>query len=1522
MPETARASRAAAQPEKSKSQATHAGPDGGQPAQGRSPSGLAFPGSSAGRSLAPAERSWLEDGFGVGLGDVRLHPDSPVADAVNAEAFALGNHVYFGAGRYRPREAEGQRLLAHELAHVVQQRSSEPPRSTDSLEQAADRSGADVVVGRTALVAGAAPQGLPQRRPRDGTAWREVDQQKVLLENAERLRTEALPAFQRGLDLVDARLVEDAGWRVLALWMTVAAANNALLPPEAIRAPDAPELPLFAETRNAVLADITIQRFRGNDLLGPQRTVEYITDIGRHVATQTEAAVGTVKDATELVRRLTGRPPSSDDEEAAIGLLAGRPNPWQFAYLQAVVKAEGLGHVLDAFGVTAAEDLRAIRASHEFLKNRREIGPTDRIGVAEPMPTERKVRVLRAYGARELALELYGDYAFYDILLVPYNRALLENLPPTALIPAGTELLIEPQLTHGRYRMVFMAVEMTKRQADRPYIDAAPSGAAIVKTKSRYTLRWPLVEPTPPSLQIGGRFTLWTPMSKLVSVVGLDWYVDNDPAAVGLPGVRAEDWIGSQEVTTAELNKAGSSIDWQWPALGTHTVRCKVRFYGELYMDPIELRYPQPVVKEREKLEAEWPTVDDPRIAPSTLMAQRAETYGEFQRIAAALNVSEDELAHDPALAGRVNTSYYPEFLVRDLRQQLAGTADRLRQRKLRDQIDAVEAAIERTKTWGMRPIRALYVSSDDKQTVSAPLLLYVSPDPEAPAAFPLALRLWDFTLEGAGRAYADGHGAWTPQMAVHGLFDQFGDEAPYPKGIVRFAVDSSLLPDDFAGKYPLAREIYEVHTHGGLLIEKLAGGLLTLMIVGVGIITVGPEVTLMAFAIYGAIMGLADIITRLEAGTFEWDLQTGMDILAIAGGLAAGVSPIISAVRGVGSVAWLGSATRAAGVLQLGVMAGQHLAAIVNAVQSGDNDKIVEAVLAAAIDGALIVVTHKAGSPPEEPQGRTGGGPVSEGKGTGVTVVPRGGEGRLSTAVGIGGERPPGPPGREPALKEGTPAATHEAWTAQVAERGLAPRPGPGQSAGPPVGPYETYETISGKRSFATPEEAFSAYEEALTRAGNREVGVYRNTTSPSGEYVVRVGDELSVSGPAGSNWESVLHKHPNPENVLTRRMPAPQDVQNTLHAAFRSGRPVTEFIDYPLPDGRHGLVAYTVEPVNGRVTIKYETAGGTTVERTFSSVEAYASHYSERTTYVDPSSTEYQWMMRDLHDFYADRPYSGGATARGVLRPGAPTVEGPVEHSPPREGARSSLERRTGRRTRSTAPVVRSRAQLDQATQALEQRIETLKSHPDAPAMADELEGIKRQLRGGDEADASTRITALERRVARARLYGEQAGLERIYGESEKVVGGRVIEYVPKAEGPPLKLDPTSPHPLDATGQKLLSHVRAAIAEFESQGFTDAETVALRSVERGRRSALRDAFRGSHIDRIAKKAIMEDPELEHVYVTVNFERGADFYDSRTGNWYDITTSRAWKQHVADYGPTQPGKTTIPGFRLPTETL
>jgi outer membrane protein OmpA-like peptidoglycan-associated protein len=63
-------------------------------------------------------------GSGLDLNDVRIHTDARAAEsarAVNARAYTVGRNVVFGQGEYEPQSAAGKRLLAHELAHVVQQ---------------------------------------------------------------------------------------------------------------------------------------------------------------------------------------------------------------------------------------------------------------------------------------------------------------------------------------------------------------------------------------------------------------------------------------------------------------------------------------------------------------------------------------------------------------------------------------------------------------------------------------------------------------------------------------------------------------------------------------------------------------------------------------------------------------------------------------------------------------------------------------------------------------------------------------------------------------------------------------------------------------------------------------------------------------------------------------------------------------------------------------------------------------------------------------------------------------------------------------------------------------------------------------------------------------------------------------------------------------------------------------------------------------------------------------------------------
>jgi len=208
-----------------------------------------------------------------------------------------------------------------------------------------------------------------------------------------------------------------------------------------------------------------------------------------------------------------------------------------------------------------------------------------------------------------------------------------------------------------------------------------------------------------------------------------------------------------------------------------------------------------------------------------------------------------------------------------------------------------------------------------------------------------------------------------------------------------------------------------------------------------------------------------------------------------------------------------------------------------------------------------------------------------------------------------------------------------------------------------------------------------------------------------------------------------------------------------------------------------------------------------------------------------------------------------------------------------------------------------------------------------PLGEALLRQLHQPRNQLREGQAAEASKSINALEKEVALAQLTMAHSGLEHQYDETGRDFSGRVIEYVPSTKGAPIRLDATAPSALDATGQKLLAHVRRAVVEFESTGgITQKEMEAVRAAPIEDQRTRYEMYRGSAIDRLAKKAVFDDGELEHVYVTVNREKGADFYDSRTGRWYDMTTIGQWRRHEVKYGPTQPGKTTIPGSRLPIE--
>ena len=107
-----------------------------------------------GGSLDTSVRARFAPRLGDDLSDVRVHTDDSadgLARAVSARAFATGPDVFFARGQYRPSSPDGQRLLAHELAHVAQQRGATAGNALrvsqpgDPLEREADRAADDLV---------------------------------------------------------------------------------------------------------------------------------------------------------------------------------------------------------------------------------------------------------------------------------------------------------------------------------------------------------------------------------------------------------------------------------------------------------------------------------------------------------------------------------------------------------------------------------------------------------------------------------------------------------------------------------------------------------------------------------------------------------------------------------------------------------------------------------------------------------------------------------------------------------------------------------------------------------------------------------------------------------------------------------------------------------------------------------------------------------------------------------------------------------------------------------------------------------------------------------------------------------------------------------------------------------------------------------------------------------------------------------------------------------------------------------
>ena len=119
---------------------------------------------SSGEPLPTDVRTDMEGRLGSDFGDVRIHTDGAAessAQAVGAHAYTVGSHIAFQRSAYDPSSDQGRTTLAHELTHVVQQRSG-PVEGTEApggirVSDPADRFEREAAATASQAVAGPAP---------------------------------------------------------------------------------------------------------------------------------------------------------------------------------------------------------------------------------------------------------------------------------------------------------------------------------------------------------------------------------------------------------------------------------------------------------------------------------------------------------------------------------------------------------------------------------------------------------------------------------------------------------------------------------------------------------------------------------------------------------------------------------------------------------------------------------------------------------------------------------------------------------------------------------------------------------------------------------------------------------------------------------------------------------------------------------------------------------------------------------------------------------------------------------------------------------------------------------------------------------------------------------------------------------------------------------------------------------------------------------------------------------------------
>jgi hypothetical protein len=147
--------------------------------------------SGGGSPLAPDVKGEMEGRLGHDFSDVRVHTDgaaSESAKSVNAHAYTVGSNVVFQRDQFDPSSSAGKTMLAHELTHVVQQRSGPvdgtPAAGGIKVSDPSDRFEREAAANADRAMSAPTPSAHADASPAGSSVQRQADEEEVPEEEA------------------------------------------------------------------------------------------------------------------------------------------------------------------------------------------------------------------------------------------------------------------------------------------------------------------------------------------------------------------------------------------------------------------------------------------------------------------------------------------------------------------------------------------------------------------------------------------------------------------------------------------------------------------------------------------------------------------------------------------------------------------------------------------------------------------------------------------------------------------------------------------------------------------------------------------------------------------------------------------------------------------------------------------------------------------------------------------------------------------------------------------------------------------------------------------------------------------------------------------------------------------------------------------------------------------------------------------------------------------------------------------